>query len=1167
MRIEKIELIGFKSFADKTSFVLHPGITCIVGPNGCGKSNIVDAFRWVLGEQSAKSLRGEKMEEVIFNGSASKKAKGMAEVTMVVSGMNGASQNNGSGQNENVAISRRLYRSGDSEYMVNRNQCRLKDIKDIFLDTGLEVRSYSILEQGRIGEILNSKPQERRFIIEEVAGVMKYKVRKAEALSKLESSRTNLVRINDIIVEIKKQINILDRLAKKAERYKKLSSEVHAIELKIARKEFQQIQDAYTQIIEEHDLLKEKETGLKAEITSIENRTETRRIALLEKEKGLEHVQNTFQAMERDIADIEREIAVAKNDISNLIELQNRLKQQSEEIDTRKDEISLRSGELKENILKISDEMEAHAGALKEKTSVLSEVEEELSGKEDRLENRRREIFRITEELSAIRNEISRQQAAYESVERRELVTARESGDSRKILGEIESSVSSVETEIYSRNNEILLLKEKRDALVRELASGKNSLENLMKELSAAREELASYTSRLDSLKEIVFDRPTRELLSSTDNIKLLASISDVVEVEAEYEKAIESALSEKADSFILEAIEDIEHAVASLRGKDTGRTAFMTNVPSPAFSQERNMPEGVIGRALDFVKVREEFAGVARNLLMHVLIVRDIRTAFDLRNTEGMYTFATIDGEVVEPSGAVVAGEGKGIFRRKREMREMEEAIAGKNTAVEKMQHEIENMKNTILNREADIKGVETAINNLEKEVSLSKLTVENYLDEKERTSRKLAYLTIEHEEILKEKESLRTTLAGSETQTQQIEAKKTEVENETAALQDEILQKKSEIEEQRSGVTDLRLLIASNREKSEALRNELESSSQLIEDLSRKKEDLGTELETFVARISQRETEISGYEERLRKLVSDADLVRMDISGRREEIEKENEELIVVEQGLKLLRHEISGIFSRISDLDVMRAEHKMRLENLSANVRNNYGIGIEDVELAEITTEEEERLVELRKKIQEIGPVNLGTLEEYEELRTRYEFMSKQQEDLNRSIAELEEAISKINSTTRKKLRDAYEALNAKFGEVFVRLFGGGKAELVLTDEHNILETGVDIVAQPPGKKLQNLHLLSGGEKALTALSLQFASFLIKPTPLCILDEADAPLDESNTERFSKMLSELSRDTQFIVVTHNRTSMSVAQHLYGITMEEAGVSKVISMQFTEA
>jgi chromosome segregation protein len=1165
MRIEKIELIGFKSFADKTTFALHPGITCIVGPNGCGKSNVVDAFRWVLGEQSAKSLRGEKMEEVIFNGSATKKPKGMSEVSMVVSGMNGTAPSNGEGQSDYVTVTRRLYRSGESEYMINKSSCRLKDIKDVFLDTGLDFKSYSILEQGRIGEILNSKPLERRFIIEEVAGVMKYKIRRAEALSKLDSSRLNLVRINDIIVEVKKQINILDRLAKKAERYKKLSSEMHAIELKITRKEYHQLKESFGLISEEHNLVKGKEAVESAGITATENRTETRRASLLEKEKALEVVQNTYQIMEREIAEIDREIAVARNDIGNLEEYHKKLLLQGEDMEQRSLDISAKFVELQTNSSRLSEEMEAQAGRLKEKTETLRSIEESLSEREEQIEDKRREIFRVSDEISKLRNELSRQESLLESLYRREDTSVRESGDSRRMLEEIESAIKAAESEIYGRNSEALLMREKKEILTEELSTTKSRLAELGRSLSEAREELASFISRMDSLKEIVFDQPTRELIRANVNIRLLASLTDVLDVMADYEKAIESALSEKAESFILESLADIEQAISILKGKSVDKTVFITSTPLPS-SAAGVVPDGVIGRAVDFVKMTEGYAAVAENLLGNVLIVKDLKTAFEIKAVAGGYTFATLTGEVVEPSDAVVIGGEKGIFRRKREIRELEEQITEKKAFTERTSDEMLTLQYSILEKEEMIKEVDASIHAYEKEISLSRLTIEKYEEEKERVSRKLSYLSIEIEEIVREKETVTTLMMNTEEQAKAIEVRKADMETELRDLQESIAQKKSELEEYRSEVTDLRLVATSNRERLDAIRNEMESSTGQLEEVRQRKAGLQTELESVLERISQRRTGILEQEEKLRKLVAEADLVHQDILLRKEEIEGENTDLIVVEQELRGLRQQLSQMTARLSELDVMKTEHKMKLENITANVRNNYGAEIEAIELTEVTPEDGERLAELRIKIQEMGPVNLGTLEEYEELKTRYDFMTKQQEDLNKSIAELEEAISKINNTTRKKLREAFEALKAKFAEVFVTLFGGGKAELVLTDENNILETGIDIIAQPPGKKFQNLHLLSGGEKALTALSLQFASFLIKPTPLCILDEADAPLDESNTERYSKMLEKLSQETQFIVVTHNRTTMAVAQHLYGVTMEEAGVTKVVSMQLAE-
>jgi chromosome segregation protein len=374
-------------------------------------------------------------------------------------------------------------------------------------------------------------------------------------------------------------------------------------------------------------------------------------------------------------------------------------------------------------------------------------------------------------------------------------------------------------------------------------------------------------------------------------------------------------------------------------------------------------------------------------------------------------------------------------------------------------------------------------------------------------------------------------------------------------------------DLEEYRTEVTDLRLTITSLKERIDSIIKEKENTLGEIEEHKQKKDFLSQEISSVQARITQRETEIEENEMKVKSLVSVADEFKREITGRKEVIETENQELLDSEQNLRLLRGKIDAVSQRVSELDVQKAEHKLKMENLAEHIQQNYGLAIESVEVEPLTEDDETRLEELRGKIQEVGPVNLGTLDEYEELRQRYEFLKNQENDLNRSIAELEEAIKKINTTTRKKLREAFEALRTKFSEVFTKLFGGGRAELILTDEHNILETGVDITAQPPGKRLQNINLLSGGEKALTALSLLFASFLVKPTPLCILDEADSALDEMNTERFARTLQELAKDTQFIVVTHNRNTMNIADYIYGITMEEAGVSKVISMQLVEA
>ncbi|MEW6067532.1 MAG: chromosome segregation protein SMC [Nitrospirota bacterium] len=1170
MRIEKIELIGFKSFADKTTFNFHPGITCIVGPNGCGKSNVVDAFRWVLGEQSAKSLRGEKMEEVIFNGSASKKPKGMAEVTLAISGLNGTQQarqgENGEGSSDTAFVTRRLYRSGDSEYILNKDQCRLKDIKDIFLDTGLEVKSYSVLEQDRIAEILNSKPQDRRFLIEEVAGVMKYNFRKKEAISKLESSKANLQRINDIISEVKKQINLLDRLAKKAERYKKLSSEIHSIELKIAKRDYLSLKEAYDKILAEYTTLKEDESLKKAELAGIENYIETKRLELLEKEKTLENIQTKFQDVEKDISELEKLIAIARTERDNNREYLAKLYEQKEELNLKEEKASLKQKDLEKTETDISSEIERQKEFLADKAGFVRSLEEELADDEESLEAKRREIFKISEDISNRRNDYNSLKTSLEGLKQRETLSVKDAESLKDILSDIDSSLKDLESALLEKNNNLLILKEKREAIANEISEDKVKIGTLREKISGLKEELASNISRFESLRELIFDESTKEILSQDLNITLIASISDVIEIEAKYEKAVESALSEKANSFILPSYNDIKNAISTLKEKETGRTALIPISPVKNIV-ETDVPEGVIGRASDFIRTKEEFSDVSRSLFGNIFIVKDMQTALNLVPMGHNSVFVTLEGEVIEPSGAVIAGDVRGVFRRKREMRELEKTIENNKTVIADMQEELNLILQMAEKREFDLKDTETDIADIEKSLSILNLTSENQVAEQEQKKRKLASLSIEREQVINEIKLTEKLITEKEAEMQSAESNREGLEQDTLSLQEKIMQKRSCLEKYRAEVTDIRLEITSLKEKLESVRKEREALFRDMANSNQKREFLLAEIFSINSRIEEREKEINIHEEKIRSVVSIADGLKKEISERKELIETENQELLLSEQNLKGIRIQIDSLFQRISELDIHKTEHKMRIEGLHENIMRNYGSDIATIEVEPLSPEDEERLFELKKKIQDLGTVNLGTLEEYEELRTRYEFLTAQQQDLTKSIAELEEAITKINSTTRRKLREAFDLLNAKFSEVFIKLFGGGRAALVMTDENNILDTGIEIIAQPPGKKLQNINLLSGGEKTLTALSLLFASFLIKPTPLCVLDEADSALDEANTGKFAQMIREFSRDTQFIVVTHNRNTMSVADYIYGITMEEPGTSKVISMQLIEA
>jgi len=1150
MRVEKIELIGFKSFGERTSFQLHPGITCIVGPNGCGKSNVVDAFKWVLGEQSAKSLRGGKMEEVIFAGSQTRKPRGMTEVTLSVAGLGG----NGDG---NTLVTRRLYRSGDSDYLLNRTPCRLRDIRDIFLDTGLEIKSYSILEQDKISAILSARPEERRFIIEEVAGVVKYKVRRNEAQSKLESSRLNLARIQDIVAEVKRQINSLDRQVKKAERYKRLMEELRLVDLRLARRDYTALREELDRVLSLHREAREADSLLRADLSRLEADIETGRIDLVDAEKSLDAVQSELQSVEREMAEAERLMAVSKTDREHLRERLIALRHDEEESERKRASSLGRKEEITSTREGIEADLAALLSDMEGKSQALKVAREEILDKESLLESSRRESFRASEDLSGLRNEREKHLSSLEGISRRAGAVGRESSELASSVKGLEAEAVEMANAMDAIENDLRLARAEKERARGEIGRLKEISASHDETRARAREELASASSRLASLREMVLAETSAEGLN--EHVRIIAAMADVIEVPREYERAVESALREAVNGFVVHGAEDVIRGVRAVKSLEMGRTAFLAGDIQSSRAGDA-LPEGALAMASDVVTAKEEFRGVVKNLLGGTVVVKDLESALSMR-MPGL-AFVTLEGDMLEPTGAVVAGKNKGVIPLKRQAREMEGEIAGMREKLDALEKEAAATLSSLDEMEKAHAAVSEKEVAAEKELSLLRLKAEKNAEEHERAGRKLSILTIELEEMQREEDSLRGLVAEKEAGIRGLESERDAIEQGLAGLQGEITAARAMLEERNSETMELRVSANSLRERLASLEAEERGLGDLLLELDRKDGFIRQETASTRERIRASEQESLAKEQALAALALRAGDLSGDISRRREELESKSEGLAETEQKLKAIRRSIDEAAHRLSELEVRKTEHALRMENLADNIRNTYAVELEGLEAEEPTPEDVARREEIKEKITALGPVSLGSLEEYEDLRKRHEFLSSQQEDLRKSIAELEEAISRINATTRKKLRDAYEALRAKFAEVFVALFGGGRAELVLTDENNILETGVDIVAQPPGKRFQNISLLSGGEKTLTALALLFAGFLIKPTPICILDEADAALDEQNTVKFAEMLRELCRDIQFVVITHNRVTMEAADYIYGITMEEPGNSRAVSL-----
>ncbi|GER93425.1 chromosome segregation protein SMC [hot springs metagenome] len=1188
MKIKQIELIGFKSFADRTLFPLHSGITCIVGPNGCGKSNIVDAFRWVLGEQSAKSLRGEKMEEVIFQGSATKKQKGMAEVILTLSQSRQSSLSNissGNGSNEDahdeIHVARRLYRSGESEYILNKKQCRLKDIRDIFLDTGLDVKSYSILDQGKIGEIINTRPLERRFLIEEVAGVMKYKVRKAEAISKLESSKQNLQRINDIIYEVKRQINSLDRQVKKAERYKRLVSELKDIELRTAKREHTRLSTILKELLSEIDKLKESDASQRSELSTLENLIEAKRLELAEREKVLSEIENTLHEKERSISDSEKRIAVLKANIENKKSDINRLAIQQEEIKNKKEELSVKISELNEAENTLMSNIENISIELSEKKDWITDIETEITNKESDIEHQRKELFSISEKLSNKKNEFHKLQSSLENMKYRESIALKDIETIKSGMNDLEILIKEAEESIKTKTYEYQQLKSEKDALSMQIVSLKEDIENKKILITQERQDIASNISRLNSLKELIVDKSLADFISEGHNKYRV--LSDIISADKGYEIAIEAAISEKINALIIDNIEDAISVVDIIKEKNLGRTAILYRGQKTETTDNKGQTitsinhDNIIGKASNFAtfednEVKEKVFGITDT----TYIVKDLQTAIEILFTHShICTFThpvhlvTLDGEIITSDGWLFAGHGKDILKRKREIRELEQKIEGQQIRIKDMESDLESYNNNLISKKDSLKNIEDMVIKTEKQLSLIEHSLRNYREEMDRKHRKLSFLNTELTNILQEMGSLKDILISKTEEINTLEKEFNQVNDNITALQESLSSIKENYEDARTHLTELKLSMASYREKIDAIKKQKDAISDTLIEFENKKEQAIKEILDAEEKIKESTIELQRLEDEIKSTVIEVDNIQVERTKLKDTISSENQEIISKSNLLRNIRAQIDEISQQITDINSKIVENSIRIENIEISINQKYGVDIKTlaIETDEFDAlEDENKINELNTKIRELGPVNLGTIEEYEELKNRYDFLTKQQQDLTMSIAELEEAISRINTTTRRKLREAYDLLRTKFSDVFTNLFGGGKADIILTDEDNILESGLDIIAQPPGKKLQNINLLSGGEKALTSLALLFAGFLIKPSPLCILDEVDAPLDESNTVRFAQMIKELSRETQFIVITHNRTTMEIADYLYGITMEEPGVSKAISLQFAD-
>jgi chromosome segregation protein len=1215
LKLKRVEIQGFKSFFDKTEMRFNgSGIAAVVGPNGCGKSNLSDAISWVLGEQSAKSLRGARMEDVIFAGTREKKPLGMASVTMTlldprVHGQpeanghaNGSGNGNGhhaegeSGESpaakpslerpSEITITRRLFRSGDSEYLINGRPARLRDIQDLFMGTGLGPESYAIIEQGRIGQILSNRPQDRRNVIEEAAGITRFKTKKRLAEAKLEGAKQNLTRVFDILEEVGRQVNSLKRQASKTKRYGELRTEMIA-QLRMA------LTGRFRML--ERDAAK---TALDLNVATSEYQSLAARVG--EKERDYAQLQEQSYKTEAELTEARKQLSDLRVDQERT---RGKLDYQAKQIASFEQRLSqgeAESADLEKRHEHQSQELERHLVALAELESETESARQRLaakSGERERLqqavqersrtlESGRQQVLRLLGEASTLKNQLAQMDEYLLGVDRDSARSQREEETALTDLDRLAKLREELAKKLEARQLELESVTEQRKSVDGELAARRSKLNESRRQLDHLKAEASRIKARKDSLEEVISHRSyTTESVKrffgaiekrQTD-LQPIGVLADFVEVDSAYEKATEEFLHEELEYVVVKDWTDAERGIDLMRTDLDGRATFLVH-PEAATANDPGEPvqaEGLLGKLTDHLRFTNGLTHAPADLLprLHDCYLAADRAAAQRLSVEfpGKY-FLLPDG--VSYHGHAVSGgkkKGSGPLALKRELREVATQVQAKNAAVKDTAAFVEDLERQIARLAEELESLRGLQQSHERDALALEHENRKLKEEHGRSSSRLSVARLELERLRKESERARTQRERNQQVLEEKEAAR--------RIQEEVL------EQSRADLEELQAESAKQAEEHAALRANLagfeerrraEKSTQLrieaqLRDMAKRREELSQEMERLGVERARLLSDNLELDRHAAKLAEDITRVDAIVQRLAEQESEQRAELAALEEALKQLRIEAQATQEKRSQTELELVRKQSELKFLDETSRKELNVAVaelasqEETVLDEAGLEDAERKYqEVRAKIEALGPVNPDALEEFQEATQRYEFLNTQRQDLLDSIRDTEKAIQEIDVESRKRFMEAYQAINTNFREMFKTLFGGGIGEMRLTDEENVAESGIDIVASPPGKKLQNVLLLSGGEKSLTAMALLMAIFQYQPSPFCILDEVDAPLDEPNIERLTRLLKDMADQTQFIVITHAKRTMEAAQSLYGVTMQEPGVSKLVSVRF---
>jgi chromosome segregation protein len=1189
MYFKSLELFGFKSFADRTRLDFEPGITAIVGPNGCGKSNIADSIKWVLGEQSAKLLRGGKMEDVIFNGTDGKEPVSYAEVSLTLSNQDRKLPI----EYDEVTISRRLYRSGESEYLLNKTPVRLKDITELFMGTGVGTSAYSHIEQGKIDQVLSSRPEDRREIFEEASGITKYKTKKKEALRRLEETEQNLLRINDIIAEVKRQINSIERQAQKAERYKEKYEELKEIELRFSRIELEILKQKVAEFSRNFDELKVKESSLNSELQKSSDELSALNSKRSEVEIKRLELKTTIIGTDSELSKAKDRISLNRDRIE---ELKTRCRDLESEIEKGKIAIAAQQKEvanLKEKVSVLENEDAERGRLLSDKENRLQQTSKLILENETTISTSKANVIDIASKQAKLRNQsaklsstLTAHDARLKRLETEKLSVLEEKNSLDTKLSEIAKEAEAIEKETVSTRAE-------KEQLSQAISGLSNRIQRLFEASEEMHRSLATSKSRLEMLEEAKakyegFTSGVKAILGKEEGAGHAAIegvrdvLANLVSVKKGYELAIESALGDYLEAIVVDTIEAAEKALDFLKKNLLGRASFIhpqsfDNIVGSAKEIELK-DSRILGKAVDFVSVDGHLGNLLKYILKDVFIIKDVSSAkaiFKENRFKEKCIFVTPLGELVR-NGFISGGSGGDteltLINRDGKIKELTTVI----TELEKKLHSSDKERLNCENEKSELeKKIEDVIIRLnEKEICLSntKQRCSNIEENLKEILDEILLVNLEIDEVGSEIERLRkeeTSVASALLQIEEEARLNEERIVNSERLIDEYTKEKErlliEVAEQRTELGSL-------ESKKEGLSNTLDILRTSLKDAENALESRKVELETSINKIKELDEEMLALDEKIKALSRERTKGDTEVNEIEEIYSEMMEKIGHSENVFRQSEKEINNLRSGLHEIDLKKAEINFSIDNLTQRIRDVYKLDLTEVQLIEtwkdINKEQLKGEVEERRaKLDAMGSVNLAAIEEQTELQDRHTFLTNQRDDLLKAKDSLLKAIAKINKTTKELFMEAFQNIQGEFRNFFKMLFGGGDGELILIDEGNVLESGIEIVARPPGKRLQNVSLLSGGEKALTAIALLLAIFKVKPSPFCVLDEIDAPLDEANVDRFSRALEIFTKTSQFIIITHNKKTIDMADVMYGITMQESGISKVVSVKFSDA